>query len=95
MDKARVSVVAEVQRGQVEEIQDKDDLGPDEVGANEEHDPCELEKVVEDEVAANAGGCVDVGVVGREEGPDVADLENEEDEPVFGQYACECEMRLC
>ncbi len=45
--------MTEVQRGQVEEVDNQDDLGPDKVAAHEEHDEGEGEKVVEDEVAAD------------------------------------------
>jgi len=38
MDGAGVLVVAEVQRRQVEEVDDEDQLGPAEVGTHEEHD---------------------------------------------------------
>lgn len=77
--------VAEVERGQVAEVDDQDDLGPDKVRADEEHDECELEKVVKDEVRTDGGGGLDIGGVGGEEVPDVADLEEEEDDPVDGR----------
>ena len=35
VDETWVSVVTEVERGQVEELYDKDDFGPDEVAADE------------------------------------------------------------
>lgn len=81
VDKAWGGWVTEVERGQVEEVDDQDDLGPNEVGAHEEHDEGELKEVVEDEVGADRGGGVDVvGVVG-EEVPDIADLKSEQDDP--------------
>jgi hypothetical protein len=43
--------VAEVERGQVEEVDDQDELGPYEVGSDEEHDEAEVEEIVRDEVA--------------------------------------------
>ena len=81
VDEARVRVVAEVERGEVEEVEDEDDLGPVEVRADEEHDKGEVEEVVHDEVASHAGGGVDVGGVGREEVGNVAALEDEEHDP--------------
>lgn len=81
MDETWGGWVTEVERGQVEEVDDQDDLSPDEVGANEQHDEGELEKVVEDEVGADGGGGVDVVGVGGEEVPDIADLEGEQDDP--------------
>lgn len=53
MDKARRGRVAEIERRQVEEVDDQNQLSPDEVGSDEEHDECEMEEVVEDEVAAH------------------------------------------
>lgn len=35
VDESRVGAVAEVEGGQVEEVDDQDDLSPDEVGTNE------------------------------------------------------------
>jgi hypothetical protein len=81
MDEASVGVVAVVQRGEVEEVDDDHDLSPNEVGTNKEHNEGEVEKVVEDEVAADAGGRVDkIGVLG-EEGGNVAALEYPENDP--------------
>lgn len=45
--------MAEVERRQVEEVDDQDQLSPDEVGSDEEHDEGKVEEVVEDEVAAH------------------------------------------
>lgn len=42
--------MTEVQARQVKEVNDQDDLSPDEMAADKEHDEGELEKVVEDEV---------------------------------------------
>lgn len=83
VDEARVRVVAEVERREVDEVDDENHLGPVEVGADEEHDEGKVEEVVEDEVAADAGGGVDdLGVLGEEVG-DVAKLEDEEDDPGY------------
>lgn len=67
-----IGIVAEVQRREVDEVDDQQDLGPDEVRANEEHDPAEVKQVVEDEVATDRGGSVDLGGVVGEEVADVA-----------------------
>jgi hypothetical protein len=51
------------------------------VRADKEHDKREMEEVVEDEVASNAGGSVDNVGVAREEVANVTSLENEQDNP--------------
>ena len=87
VNEARVGVVAEVERAQVDKVDNKEDLCPEEVGANEEHDEGEVEEVVEDEMATHAGGGVDVvGVLGEEVG-DVAELEDKENDPGTGVLA--------
>lgn len=81
VDEARRCVVAEVQGRQIEEVDDEHDLGPDEVRADKEHDEGKVEEVVDDEVAADAGGVVNGFGGAREEVRDVAELEDEEDDP--------------
>ena len=81
VDKAWSGWVTEVQARQVEEVDDQDDLGPDEVAADEEHNEGELEEVVEDEVGSDGGGRVDVVSVGGEQVPDITDLEDEQEDP--------------
>lgn len=81
VDEARVGIVAEVEGGQVEEVDNENDLGPGKVGADKEHDEGEVEEVVEDEVAADGAGRVDVVGVAREEVANVAGLEDEQDDP--------------
>lgn len=83
VDRTRVCIVAEVERGQVEEINDGDHLGPDKVAADEEHGPAELQEVVEDEVGSHARGGLDMVAVLGEEVPHVTDLGKEEGEPGF------------
>lgn len=74
--------MAEIQHRQVEKVEDENNLGPDKVRAHKEHDKGKVEEVVEDEVAADAGGPVDgLGDAGEEVG-DVAELHDEEDDPV-------------
>jgi hypothetical protein len=79
-----MGVVAEVEGGQVEEVDNQNDLGPNKVGANEEHDESEMEEVVENEVASNTGGSLNVAIVIREEVPQVTDLKEEQGEPERG-----------
>jgi len=55
-----ICVVAEVERRQVEEVEEQNELGPDEVGAHEQHDKGKVKQVVEDEVASHAAGLVDI-----------------------------------
>lgn len=83
VDKARVCVVAEVKRAQVKEVENKDELCPDEVGADKEHDECEMEEIVEDEVAADTRCGVNVLGVGGEKMGEVPKLQDEEDDPVY------------
>lgn len=42
MDESRMCVVAEIEGRQVEEIDDQNHLGPNEVSANKQHDECKL-----------------------------------------------------
>jgi len=84
VDESRIGVVAEVERRKVNEVQNQDDLGPVEVRSDKEHDKGEVEEVVEDEVASNAGGSVNNIRVAREEVANVTSLEEEEDNPVDG-----------
>lgn len=81
VDEARVRVVAEVERRQVGEVNDQDELSPAEVGAHEQHDKGEVQEVVEDEVRSDAGGGVDIVAIAREKVSDIADLEDEENDP--------------
>lgn len=81
VDKAGRGRVAEVERRQVEEVDDQDQLSPNEVGSDKEHDESEMEEVVEDEVAANGRCGLDMVGVGREQVPDVASLEHKEHNP--------------
>jgi hypothetical protein len=80
VDEAGVGVVAEVKEGQVEEVDDENDLGPGEVGADEEHHEGEVQEVVEDEVTSDAGGSLNIFGVLAEEVADVADLEDPKDD---------------
>lgn len=72
VDASGVRIVTEVQRREVDEVDDQQDLGPDEVRANEEHHPAEVKQVVEDEVATDRGSSVDLGRIVGEEVTDVA-----------------------
>lgn len=82
MDEARSGVVAEVQRAEIGKVEDQDDLGNGKVPVDEEQHKDDVEDVVEDEVAADAGGGVDdVGVAGEERGG-ISELEDEEHDPV-------------
>ena len=82
VDESWVGVVAEVERGQVEEVDNQDQFSPDIVTADEEHDECKEEEVVDDEVASYTSGCIDIVGIGGEEGPDISDLRDEEKEPL-------------
>lgn len=60
MDEAWVGVVAEGQGGEVEEVDDENDLGPDEMAPGEQHYPSEMEQIVQDEVGSAGASCVDL-----------------------------------
>jgi hypothetical protein len=81
VDKSGVRVVAEVERGKIDEVENQNNLSPVEVRADEEHDKGEVEEVVEDEMASDAGGSVNDVRITREEMTDVTSLEDEEDDP--------------
>jgi len=82
VDKSRVGIVAEVEGGQIEKVDNQNDLGPNEVGANEEHDEREMQEVVENEMASNTSSSLNVGIVTREEVPCVTNLKEEKGEPI-------------
>lgn len=84
VNKPGVRVVTEVERGKIDEVENEDNLSPVEVRADKEHDKGEVEEVVEDEMASDAGGSVNDVRVTREEMADVPSLEDEEDNPVDG-----------
>jgi len=84
MDEARVSVVSKVERGKVDEVDDEDYLGPNEVGVDEEEDKDRVENVVDNEVAAYGSCSRRDGAVRGEEMRDVAKLKDEENYKVDG-----------
>lgn len=79
MDEPGVIGVAEGHGALVDEVDDEDELGPDEVAADEEHDEGEVQQVVHDEVGADGAGRVHLLNVAREEVIDVAELREEQD----------------
>jgi hypothetical protein len=82
VDEARSSVVAEIQRAEVQEIDHKNDLSNGKVPVCKEQDKGDVEDVVEDEVGADTGSSVDdIGTFG-EEGSDVSKLEDEKYNPI-------------
>jgi hypothetical protein len=87
VDEASIGWVAEVQRCQVEEVDNDQNLGPSEVASYEEHDESEVEQVVEDEVASHGTSSVQLLDVAREEVEDVATLEDEQYNPNYSS-AC-------
>jgi len=76
--------VPEVEGGQIEEVDNEDQLSPNIVTTNEQHDEGKEQEVADDEVASYTGGSVDIVGIGGEEGPDISDLKNEENNPVNG-----------
>lgn len=80
VDEPGVRMVAEGQRAQVEEVDDQDELSPDEMAADEEHDEGEVQQVVRDEMGTNGAGRVHLLDVAREEVHHIANLEQEQDD---------------
>ena len=70
-----------VESREIPEVHHQDQLGPPEMGANEEHDEGELKEVIENEVTSNAASCLDICFVLGEERPDISDLGDEENNP--------------
>lgn len=88
MNQSMVCVVTEVCGREVEEVDDKENLSPPEMGANEEQDESEVEEVVQNEVASNAGRSLDICIVVGEEVPDITELEEVENGPVDWSDNC-------
>ena len=64
VDDARVCVVAKVERGEIEEVENQDEFSPVEVRADKDHGKSEVEEVVHDEVASHISSGVGVGGIG-------------------------------
>lgn len=75
--------MSEVQGRQVEEVEDEHQLGPHKVTAAEQQNPAHMKQVVDDEVATDSAGGIDMVGIAREEVADVGDLEEEETEPTW------------
>jgi hypothetical protein len=71
VDEARVGRVPEVERAQVDEVENDQELGPAKEVAHEQHDKGKVEQVVEDKVAADGAGRVEQR---RLTGPKVGDV---------------------
>ena len=56
------------------------------MSADEKHHKCELQQIVEYEVATNTSSYLDMFAVDREEVPHVRDLEEKQGKPVDRQY---------
>lgn len=82
VDESRICVVTEVERGEVEEVDDQHNLGPNIMSTHEQHDPGESQEVVNDEVTTNTCSSIDIVSVARKQVPDISDLRNEENDEV-------------
>jgi hypothetical protein len=69
VNESRMCIVAEIEGRQVEEIDNQNNFSPDEMSSNKEHDEGKLQEVVEDEVASNTCGSLNMFTVLREEMP--------------------------
>lgn len=94
VDEASVGRVAEVERGQVEEVDNDQNLGPSKVASHEEHDESEMEQVVEDEVASHGASSVQLLDVAGEQVEDVATLQDEQHNPIYS-LACHVANHTC
>lgn len=81
VDESRVGIVSEVQGREVEKVDNQDDLGPDEMVADEEQDKGEVEEVIEDEVAAHGTGGIDSLDIARKQMANVSGLQDEDGKP--------------
>jgi len=81
VDEARIRVVAEVERRQIEKVENQDDFGPVKVRTNKEHHKGKVKEVVHDEVATDAGGGVNGFGVAGEEMRNITNLQDEENNP--------------
>jgi len=82
VDEPRRLGVAEVRRGEIEEIDDQQEFSPPEVAAHPEHDEAEQQQVVRDEVAADVARGLDVGRVAGVQVADVAQLHKVQHDPI-------------
>ena len=82
MDKTGVGIVAEVEGRQVDKVEYQYHFGPDEVRVHKEQDEGSVEQVVDDEVAADGASSVDMLYLAREQMSDVAQLQDEQEDPV-------------
>lgn len=83
MDESGIHVVAEVERREVDEVDDQHNLGQDKVRADEQHHPGEVKQVIDNEVASHRACRIDCLDFGGEEVADVSELQDENDKPVL------------
>jgi len=60
VDESRMGVVAEVKESQVEEVDNQNNLSPNKMSSDEEHDEGKLQEVVEDEVASHTSSGLNI-----------------------------------
>jgi hypothetical protein len=71
-------MMAEGHGRQVDEVDDENELSPDEVAAGKEHHEGEVKQIVKDEVRAASGCSINLCNIAREEVEDVAKLQDEQ-----------------
>lgn len=74
--------MAEVEGGELEEVEGKRDFGEDEVGAGPEHNVGKIEEVEQDEMRSNTASCLHPNLIIRKQMPDISQLTNEHPNPV-------------
>jgi len=77
MNESRMGVVTEVEGGQVEEIDDQEQLCPTITTTNEQHEESELDKIADYEMASYTSSGIDIVGIGGEERPNISDLQDE------------------
>jgi hypothetical protein len=73
--------VAEVERCQINKVEDENQLGPAKIASHKKHDKRELEEIIENEVTADGGGGVERVNIGGEEVGDITTLKDEQNNP--------------
>lgn len=63
MDEPSIARVAEIERRQVGEVEDEEELGPAKVTSHKQHDEGEVKQIVQNEMASHSSGSVErVGI---------------------------------
>ncbi len=64
MNESWMSRVTKVERGEIEEVENQDELGQVEARPDKEHDECKLEEIIKDKMTPNGSSSVDKFSIG-------------------------------